>query len=105
MQLARVLDGTRSRRRRVSTARRLTLAGAGEAKTDKAVEGCGILAERRRRGVMDNAAPLQDERPVREAERDLRMLLHQDDGGAVVDPHASDRCRQLLDHDGRQTLE
>ena len=38
-------------------------------------------------------------------ERELRVLLHQDDGGPLVGGHAPDRARQLLGDDRREPLE
>ena len=54
---------------------------------------------------MRDPAPLQDHGRVRQRERELRVLLHQNDGGPLVSGHASDRARHLLGDDRREPLE
>ena len=54
---------------------------------------------------MDDPAALEDERGLGERERDLGVLLDQDEGGPVLGSQTPDRRRQLLDHDRRQALE
>src|SRR5229473_5387810 len=89
-----------------------TTAGAGHAdlrllqsQPDQALERGVVPEQVLRARAMDDAAALQHDRVARQRQRDLGVLLDQDEGGALVRRHPPDRRGQLLDDDRRQALE
>ena len=64
---------------------------------------CEIVAQRRRRAVMDDAAALEHVRLVRQREDQVEIVL--DDHDRQLLPQPVERLEQLLDHRRRQALE
>ena len=54
---------------------------------------------------MRDAAALQHDRFCTQRQRDFGMLLDQDEGGALVGSHASDRTGQLFHYDRSKPFE
>ena len=54
---------------------------------------------------MDDPPTLQHHRVLGQRERDIRVLLDEDDRRPLVGGHAPDRVRELLDDDRREALE
>src|SRR5229473_574070 len=89
-----------------------TTAGAGHAdlrllqsQPDQALERGVVPEQVLRARAMDDAAALQHDRVARQRQRDLGVLLDQDEGGALLRRHPPDRPGELLDDDRRQALE
>src|SRR5262249_7436553 len=76
-----------------------------QAQPDQAVERRVVREQVLRARAVDDAAALQHDRVTGQRQRDLGMLLDQDEGGALVSRHATDRAGELLDDDRREALE
>src|SRR6185312_13095049 len=77
----------------------------GQPQAYQTVEG-GVIGEELRGGAgMHDAAAFEDECGLGERQRDVGVLLDQDEGALAFLRHAADRGGELFDHDRRQTLE
>ena len=66
----------------------------------------GMVGEQwRRRAAMDDAAALDHERILRQRERNVGVLLHEDESVGALARHAPDRGDEFFDGDRRQTFE
>src|SRR5215813_7837235 len=84
----------------------MTASVLGQLERDVAEEDAlnlGGLEQRRRRPGQDGAARLEDVAPVRELERELHVLLDEEDTDALLLPNAPYQAAHLLHHDGGQT--
>ena len=84
---------------------RLTFALPRHAKPDVAVERGVVLQQVRRAGAVHDRAALQQQRVLGQRQRDLGVLLHQDDGGAFLGDHLAQAPHQFLDDDRREALQ
>ena len=76
-----------------------------DAQPDQPVERRVILEQVGRARAMHDGAALDHDGIAGQRQRDLGVLLDQDDGGALVGDHAPDRGRQLLDDDRREPFQ